>query len=214
MAKSLSVYRRRTNLVDLFLVSRTGAKSYTFKAAVNFDVGAAPIQSVPQDGFRSPTAFDSGPAEGFRGRTRFTFNPADYGLDDTIAKAGLEALDEAMRVAESDAVRARVEKARAIQRARFDAGEVSVRTNAHLSQRDVERVCRLDAESRSLIAQAVDRRGLSARAYGKVLRLARTIADMEGAAGISARHVSEALAGRVLDRDTDNGRPLPATDAA
>lgn len=83
MAKSLSVYRRRTGLVDLFLVSRTGAKSYTFKASTNFDVAASAFQSVPQGGFRSPTAFDSGPSEGFRGRTRFTFAPIDYGLDDT-----------------------------------------------------------------------------------------------------------------------------------
>lgn len=83
MAKSLSVYRRRVGLVDLFLVSRTGAKSYLFKAATNFDAAAVAFQSVPQDGFRSPNAFDSGPSEGFRGRTRFTFAPADYGLDDT-----------------------------------------------------------------------------------------------------------------------------------
>jgi magnesium chelatase family protein len=111
-------------------------------------------------------------------------------------------------------VRARVEKARAIQRARFDAGEVTAQANAHLSQRDVERVCRLDSPARDVIAQAVERRGLSARAYGKVLRLARTIADMEGTCAITKQHVSEAVAGRVLDRDTDNGRPLPATDAA
>lgn len=82
MAKSLSVYRRKPGLVDLFLVSRTGAKNYVFKFASNFDVGFTAFQTVPQSGFRSPTAFDSGPAEGFRGRTRFTFNPADYSMDD------------------------------------------------------------------------------------------------------------------------------------
>lgn len=101
----------------------------------------------------------------------------------------------------SDAVRTRVEKARAIQQARFRAGEVSVPTNAHLSQRDVEHVCALDAKGKDLLAQAVLRRGLSARAYGKVLRVARTIADMDGATAIAARHVGEAVAGRVLDRD-------------
>lgn len=82
MAKSLSVYRRKPALVDLFLVSRSTAKAYIFKYAANFDVGFIPIQTVPQSGFRSPQAFDSGPAEGFRGRTRFTFNPLDYGMDD------------------------------------------------------------------------------------------------------------------------------------
>lgn len=114
----------------------------------------------------------------------------------------------------SEVVRARVEKARAIQRGRFRTGEVSVQTNAHLSQRDVERVCKLDAKGRDILAKAVERRGLSARAYGKVLRVARTIADMDGATAIAANHVTEAVAGRVLDRDQANGRPLSASDAA
>ncbi len=113
----------------------------------------------------------------------------------------------------SEIVRGRVAKARAIQRARFDDGEVSVATNAHLTQRDVERVCKVDAKGRDILAQAVERRGLSARAFGKVLRVARTIADMDGASSIAARHVTEAVFARVLDRDPTNGRPL-ATDAA
>ncbi|MBX3222723.1 MAG: YifB family Mg chelatase-like AAA ATPase [Labilithrix sp.] len=107
----------------------------------------------------------------------------------------------------SAVVRARVEQARAIQRERRRSGEVSVQTNAHLTQRDVERVCRLDAKGKAVVAQAVERRGLSARAYGKVLRLARTIADMDGSTAVAARHVTEAVLGRVLDRDRTNGRP-------
>jgi len=114
----------------------------------------------------------------------------------------------------STVVRARVERARTIQRDRFLAGEVSVQTNAHLAQRDVERICKLDAKGRSVLAQAVERRGLSARAYGKVLRVARTIADMEGATAVAAQHVVEAVGGRVLDRDQTNGRPISETDAA
>lgn len=114
----------------------------------------------------------------------------------------------------SATVRARVEKARGIQRARFLAGEVSVQTNAHLAQRDVERICKLDAKGRAVLALAVERRGLSARAYGKVLRVARTLADMEGATAIASHHVVEAVAGRVLDRDQTNGRPVSETDAA
>ncbi len=114
----------------------------------------------------------------------------------------------------SAAVRARVEKARAVQHARFRAGEVAAQTNAHLAQRDVERICKLDTKGRALLAQAVERRGLSARAYGKVLRVARTIADMDGATAIAPGHVVEAVAGRVLDRDQSNGRPISETDAA
>lgn len=101
----------------------------------------------------------------------------------------------------SEAVRARVKKAREIQLDRYRRGEVRAQTNAGLSQRDVERVCKLDQKGSAILALAVERRGLSARAYGKVLRVARTLADMEGATAIAARHVTEAVAGRVLDRD-------------
>jgi magnesium chelatase family protein len=108
-------------------------------------------------------------------------------------------------------VRARVEKARDTQLARFRRGETSVATNAHLSQRDLERVCTVDTQSRTLLAAAVRQRGLSARAYAKVLRVARTIADLAGSDAIRAPHVSEALAARVLDRDTEE---RAATSAA
>jgi magnesium chelatase family protein len=114
----------------------------------------------------------------------------------------------------SAVVRARVEEARAIQRARFASGEVSVQTNAHLRQRDIDRVCALDEKGQSLMAQAVERRGLSARAFGKVRRVARTIADMDGATAVAPSHVMEAILARVLDRDQTNGRPLPTSDAA
>lgn len=106
----------------------------------------------------------------------------------------------------SSVVRGRVEKARAIQLDRFNRGEVRARTNAHLHQKDVERVCKLDAKSQRLLERATERRGLSARAFGKVLRVARTIADLEGATAIRDRHVAEAISGRVLDRDESNGK--------
>lgn len=114
----------------------------------------------------------------------------------------------------SAVVRTRVERARAIQAARYIAREVSARTNAHLAQRDVERVCQVDAKGKNILAQAVERRGLSARAFGKALRVARTIADLEGATSIAAAHVMEAVLARVLDRDQGNGRPASAIDAA
>jgi magnesium chelatase family protein len=106
--------------------------------------------------------------------------------------------------AESSAVvQHRVKAARDVQRARFEKRETSAPANAHLSQRDIERVCALDDKGKSLLAQAVERRGLSARAYGKVLRVARTIADMDGMTAISSEHVLEAVMGRVFDRDDD-----------
>lgn len=101
----------------------------------------------------------------------------------------------------SEVVRARVERAREVQLDRFRRGETSAPTNAHLGQKDLRRICALDAEGARVLAHAVDKYGLSARAYGKVLRVARTIADLEGATAITQSHVSQAVAGRILDRD-------------
>ncbi len=100
----------------------------------------------------------------------------------------------------SAVVRARVEKARAVQRARKNAGETLASTNAHLCAKDAERVCSLDDAGAKLIESAVRRLGLSARAYGKVLRVARTIADLDGATALQAVHIAEAIGMRVLDR--------------
>ncbi|MDB4940470.1 MAG: / ComM-related protein [Labilithrix sp.] len=100
----------------------------------------------------------------------------------------------------SAVVRARVEAARAIQRERFTSGETSASTNARLAPADVTRVCALDAAGAALVGEAVERLGLSARAYGKVVRIARTIADLAGATAIAPAHVAEAIRGRILDR--------------
>ena len=110
----------------------------------------------------------------------------------------------------SAVVRERVEQARAIQRARRSAGETIVGTNAHLGAKDAERVCTLDDPGAKLIADAVRRLGLSARAYGKVLRVARTIADLAGTTAIKSAHVAEAISYRVLDRSD----LAPAANAA
>jgi magnesium chelatase family protein len=97
-------------------------------------------------------------------------------------------------------VRRRVEAARAVQRERAATGEAMASTNALLSCRDAERVAPLcDAGSR-LITRAVERLSLSARAYAKLVRVARTIADLDGSPAIRADHVAEAISYRVLDR--------------
>jgi magnesium chelatase family protein len=100
----------------------------------------------------------------------------------------------------SGSVRARVERARALQRARLEAGETSAPTNALLSTRDMERVARLCEAGARLITVAVERLALSARAYAKLLRVARTIADLDGATSIRPADVAEAISYRVLDR--------------
>lgn len=100
----------------------------------------------------------------------------------------------------SAVVRLRVEAARAIQRERFRARDTTASANAHLSSLDVERICSLDSASTKILAAAVRHLGLSARAYGKVLRVARTIADLAGERAIRESHIAEAVAARLLDR--------------
>jgi magnesium chelatase family protein len=103
---------------------------------------------------------------------------------------------------DSATVRARVVAARARQFAR--AGKV----NAWLGNREVEATCALGASDQALLERAVDRLGLSARAYHRVLKVARTIADLDGADDIATPHLAEALGYRCLDR-----RPLDSQAA-
>jgi magnesium chelatase family protein len=100
----------------------------------------------------------------------------------------------------SAAVRDRIQKARAVQQHRRDCGEVAAPTNSALGPRDLERVARPCAVGLGILSSAVERLALSARAYGKVLRVARTIADLDGSSAVQATHVAEAVAFRVLDR--------------
>jgi magnesium chelatase family protein len=97
-------------------------------------------------------------------------------------------------------VRLRVEQARGIQHDRARRGEVLARTNAALAPRDLERVTALCETGSRMLSGAVERLGLSARAYGKVLRVARTIADLDGSSAVQPVHVAEAIGLRVLDR--------------
>ena len=98
----------------------------------------------------------------------------------------------------SAVVRARVEAAREGQRARFVGG--ITRVNARMSGRQVRRFCAVPPEASRLLQQAVSRLGLSARGHDRVLKVARTIADLSGEEKITAEHVSEALQYRGLDR--------------
>jgi magnesium chelatase family protein len=116
----------------------------------------------------------------------------------------------------SESVRARVQAARAIQRERTLRREVLAITNGALSPRDLERVAMLCAAGARMLSSAMDRFALSARAYGKILRVARTIADLEGVASVLPVHVAEAIGLRVLDRRVESVPPPgePATSLA
>lgn len=102
---------------------------------------------------------------------------------------------------DSAVMRARVLSARAAQGVRY-AG-TSCRCNADLSGELLERHCALDAESAAFLEQAVKRLGLSARSYTRILRLARTVADLEGRELVGLEHLAEAVSYRGLDRSAE-----------
>ena len=99
----------------------------------------------------------------------------------------------------SAAIRARVVAAREIQRRRF-AGERGIHCNAEIPARDLPRFCRLDAAAQEGMRLMLAQLDLSARAYDRVLKVARTIADLAGSPNVTADHVGEASTFRELDR--------------
>ncbi len=102
---------------------------------------------------------------------------------------------------ESAAVRKRVEAARKRQLQRTDHTNRTVgHSNSALSSREVENVCLLDDAGRTLLHRAMEKLRLSARAYHRILKVARTIADLEGQSEIQVAHLSEAIGYRRLDR--------------
>jgi magnesium chelatase family protein len=99
----------------------------------------------------------------------------------------------------SEAIRERVDRARLVQRERF-AGRPGVYANAHMAPRDIRTFCRVSDGADALLRTAITRLGLSARGYHRVLKIARTIADLDGSAALAPKHVSEAIQYRSLDR--------------
>ncbi len=108
----------------------------------------------------------------------------------------------------SAAIRRRVIAARQIQEDRFS--KTRIYANAQMSNRHLKKFCRIDAASAALLEAAVDRLGLSARAYSRILKIARTIADLAGQDNIDETHIAEAIQYRSLDRGkTAAGMALP-----
>lgn len=100
----------------------------------------------------------------------------------------------------SAAIRERVMRARKVQSERF--ADTGIHTNTMMSSAMLRKFCPLTAESRMLLDRAMERLQLSARAYDRIIKVARTIADLEGAADIAPTHISEAITYRSLDRES------------
>lgn len=98
----------------------------------------------------------------------------------------------------SEEIRKRVNKAREIQRKRFEGTDISC--NAKMTPRATREYCLLTAEAENLLKASFDTMGLSARAYDKILRISRTIADLDGSEMIDFSHIAQAIQYRSLDR--------------
>jgi len=92
----------------------------------------------------------------------------------------------------------RVAAARQVQSGRF--ARAKIYCNAQMSSRHIKTHCKIDEASRRLLESAIDKLGLSARAFNRVLKISRTIADLEDQPDIQVDHISEAIQYRNLDR--------------
>jgi magnesium chelatase family protein len=109
-----------------------------------------------------------------------------------------EITDESPSGETSGVIRERVVKARQRQTNRFDG--TKIHCNAKMHNRQIKKYCKLDENSKSLLRNVIEKLGFSARAYDKILKVSRTIADLEGSPEIQQAHVAEAIQYRSLDR--------------
>jgi magnesium chelatase family protein len=97
-------------------------------------------------------------------------------------------------------IRARVMAARERQRQRFKAHNEKIYANAQMTTRQIRAYCELSPDAERLLERAMQQQGLTARAHDRILKVARTIADLEGVEGLTVAHLAEAIQYRTLDR--------------
>jgi len=118
-----------------------------------------------------------------------------------VTPVNFRALASATEAEKSSMIRARVMKARMVQDQRFANNEM-LHFNAQMSPNMVRQICTINEQGQELIRQAMEKLGLSARAYDRILKVARTIADLEDSEQIEIAHLAEAIHYRSLDRDS------------
>ena len=116
-----------------------------------------------------------------------------------VQKVEFEQLADKRKGEQSDEIRRRVIIAREIQTNRYR--DCDIHYNAQMGPREIEKFCELDDDSQKLIKTAMEKLNLSARAYDRILKVSRTIADLEEAEALNAAHISEAIQYRSLDRE-------------
>jgi magnesium chelatase family protein len=109
-------------------------------------------------------------------------------------------LNDARPSEKSEAIRSRVIEARQIQEKRFE-GTNGIHCNAQMNAKLLRRICVLDETGNSILKNAMEKLGLSARAFDRILKVSRTIADLDKSPSIRPEHLAEAINYRSLDRD-------------
>jgi len=117
-----------------------------------------------------------------------------------VTPVAFSELSSSRQFEKSEAVRARVIKAREIQAERYK-DNAGVYSNAQMSSKMLKEICVINTASQNLLKIAMERLNLSARAYDRILKVSRTIADLAGSADIKAEHLAEAIQYRSLDRE-------------
>jgi magnesium chelatase family protein len=118
-----------------------------------------------------------------------------------VTPVSFTALHSQEQAESSEVVRQRVIQAREVQAERFAAYE-GIYCNAQMNSKLLKQMCRLDSESGTLLKNAISKLKLSARAYDRILKVSRTIADLEGSEHIQQEHIAEAIQYRSLDRES------------
>lgn len=117
-----------------------------------------------------------------------------------VTPVSFEELSSEKEGEKSEVIRERVVKARELQGARFESLK-GIHANAQMPANMVRKVCKIDNLSQNLIKAAMEKLGLSARAYDRILKVSRTIADLAGEENITFEHIAEAIQFRTLDRE-------------
>ena len=107
-------------------------------------------------------------------------------------------LDSNERIETSEEVKKRVDKARKIQLERYKNSKIL--SNSELTPKLIDKYCKLDENGKKILENAFNKLKLSARAYGRILKVARTIADLEASENIQVKHIAEAIQYRSIDR--------------
>ncbi|NNC81992.1 MAG: YifB family Mg chelatase-like AAA ATPase, partial [Flavobacteriales bacterium] len=117
-----------------------------------------------------------------------------------VTPVGFAELASKQETERSAPIRERVTQARQIQNDRFEDNK-EIHANAHMGKKELNQHCEISAEGTEMLKVAMDRLGLSARAYDRILKVSRTIADLAGSEKIETDHLAEAIQYRSLDRE-------------